>query len=175
MTKRTTNHEPRTMNYNAMRKIFVICFLSFVFVLSVFPLFVSAQTTPTMPNIWPSGYWGGGGLVSCTGLGGGGKPACTSLCDIFQTMENVLAFGETIALFIAAPVLFVWGGIIIMTAGANPSGIQQGKKILTGTLIGILIVLFAYLIIATIVNVLIPSAGQFITGFSGSNPFTCTP
>ncbi len=145
------------------KTFFVIGYMSFVLGLFVVPFVASAN----MPNIWPSGFWGP--LVSCTGTGGNGFPACKSLCDIIQTLENILAFAESIALFIAAPVLFAWGGIVILTAGGNPGKLETGKKIFTGTLIGVLITLGAYLIIATFINVF--GVGNLIQGFTTS--FNC--
>ncbi len=135
------------------KTIFIFCFLSLVLP----PLFVSAST---MPDIFPKGYWATGGLVSCTG-------GNCSLDELIQTVLNVVSFGITLALFVAAPILFGWGGIKIMLGSQLPglekgSTISEGKKILTGTLIGILIVLTAYLMIKTLVSLLgITNIGGF--------------
>ena len=150
------------------KKLFAFGYVSFVLGLLFLPVIASAA----MPGI---PYWGGNGIVSCTGLGksdathnssgGSDGKACTSLCDLVQTIENILSFGETVALFIATPIFFAWGGIVILTAGANPGQIEQGKKIFTGTLIGVLITLGAYLIVATVVKTL---SAVGVGGFSGT-------
>ncbi len=101
--------------------------------------------------------WGYNGLVSCRGLG------CTSACQLVGTFINVVYFGITITLYFIFPTLFAWGGIVILTSAGNPGRIESGKKILTGTLIGILIVLGAWLIIKIFIDVL-GAAGK-IPGF----------
>ncbi|HUZ92916.1 MAG TPA: hypothetical protein VNG29_02860 [Candidatus Paceibacterota bacterium] len=155
-----------------MRRVLAITSLAVLVGFSFVPLVASAATKYQMPGIWPTGYWGQAvngnpaGLVSCTGL------TCTSLCDLLQTIENILSFGESVVIFIATPVLFAWGGITIMIASGDPSRLQQGKKILTGTLIGLLITLTAYIIVATFVNFF--NVGNYVQGFAG-NPFNCVP
>ncbi len=137
----------------------------------VFPLVASAYTTP---NIWgnPPGFWGP--LVSCTGnylTGAGatsGATPCTSLCDLINTFINLIYFAISIALFIIAPVAFLCGGVMIMIAGANPGMLESGKKVLTGVVVGILIVLCSYLLVATALNVL------GITRVGGFGGATCT-
>jgi hypothetical protein len=110
------------------------------------PLRASAHSI----NFWPTGYWGP--LLSCTATGaGGGK--CTSLCDIAHTIEHFIYFGMSIAVFVAAPILLAFGGITIMAAGASPELVSKGKKIVTGTIIGIVITLCAFLLVDTFLNI----------------------
>lgn len=132
-----------------MKKIiFVSCLL---FLVSV-PIFASASK---MPDIFPQGYWADKGLLYCSSGG------CT-FDDLIQTVLNVVSFGITLALFVAAPILFGWGGIMILISGASPDKQSEGKKIITGTVIGILIVLTAYLMIKTLVGLLgITNIGGF--------------
>ncbi|MEK9180297.1 MAG: hypothetical protein AAB897_02700 [Patescibacteria group bacterium] len=120
----------------------VILLSSFLFLLSTSP--VSAAT---MKDIFPTGYWATKGLLECSQQG------CT-LDDLIQTALNFVSFGMTLALFVGAPILFAYGGVMILISGGSPDKLGQGKKILTGTLIGALIVLCAYLIIKTFVSLL---------------------
>jgi len=133
-----------------------------VLALCVIPMFALAA-----PNIWPLGFWGP--LVSCTGnyLNGTGAP-CQNLCDLVNTIINVLYFLISVCIFIVAPVSFAIGGIMIMVAGANPEMLSKGKHTITGTAVGILIVLSSYLIIATFLGVL------NITGIGGFGSATCS-
>ncbi|OGZ53426.1 MAG: hypothetical protein A3B25_01880 [Candidatus Ryanbacteria bacterium RIFCSPLOWO2_01_FULL_48_26] len=150
-------------------KKFLYCLAIFCSVVLLFPAATFAHT----PNIFPSGYWGGAdpensnrsGIVSCSPpiqtirLGGEVVPfepetACKSLCDLIHTLIHLIVFGMSITLFGAAPILFAWGGILILTSAGNPGKISDGKKILTGTLIGILIILSAYLIVKTFIDAL---------------------
>lgn len=142
----------------------------------IVPLFapISAMAAP---KIWPTGFWGP--IVSCTGnpyntasttnnTANGAVPysvnknACTSLCDLVNTAINLIYFGISFALFIVTPILFAWGGIKFMISQGNPNGISGAKKILTGAIVGLLIVLGAWLIVNTIVGFLnISNVGGF--------------
>lgn len=135
------------------------------------PLAAYADSTGwTMPSLWPTGFWAPNGLVSCTGnyLPSNTGPQCTDLCDLIDTVINVLYFGMTIAIFVIAPIMFVVGGIMLLLAGANPEMISAGKKALTATVIGLVIVLCAYLIVNTVITVL------NITGIGGFNAASCS-
>ncbi len=116
-----------------------------------------------MPSLWPTGYWGP--LLSCnTGKNADGTVnlTCASLNDLIQTILNVVAFAMTLALFVLAPLFFAWGGLMMLIAGGSPQKMASGKKILTGTVIGIIIVLAAYLIVKTFVGFLgIAGVGGF--------------
>lgn len=133
--------------------------------------FAASAATYSPPNIWPTGYWGQGGLVSCTGnyLASNSGPKCTSLCDLINTATNIIYFLITIAIFIIAPISVAVGGIMIMLAGANPGMLENGKKILTGAVIGLAIVLCSYLLVATVLKVLSVTT---VGGFGGA---ACTP
>jgi hypothetical protein len=148
---------------------------------ALLPVVASAYTTP---NIWttPPGFWGP--LLSCNGNylgrnsdGTGGTdsannpntvPACTSLCDLIDTFINVIYFVMSIALFIVAPVACVVGGIMILVAGASPEMLGRGKKVITSSVIGIIIVLCSYLIVNTVIKAL------NITGIGGFGTSTCS-
>lgn len=112
-----------------------------------------------------------GPLISCTGFyststsGMSTLPQCTSLCDLIQTAANVIYFGISVALFIIMPILFVWGGLMFMFSRGKPEGISKAKSILTGAVIGLLIVLGAWLIVNTVVTVLFGSNNIYIGGF----------
>jgi hypothetical protein len=138
------------------------------------PVLTLAQS-PSIP------FWAPNGLVSCTGQynsslfqGGTQLPVsnpCTSLCDLLHTFVNIVYFVVTLALFVFTPILFAWGGIMILVSGGNPGRRDSAKKILTGTLIGLLIVLFAFLIVKEFVHFF--GLGGLIPGFDG-NTFNCS-
>ncbi len=138
----------------------------------VLPLVASAAAYTT-PNIWgtPPGYWGP--LVSCTGnylsknSDGTAPTPCTSLCDLINTFINIVYFGMSIAIFIIAPIMVVAGGIMIMFAGANPGMLESGRKAITAAVVGLLIVLCAYLIVNTFITVL------SVTGVGGFGNNSC--
>jgi hypothetical protein len=111
-------------------------------------------------------YWGTGGLISCVGsynvnLSNGStfngnsseKPSCSSVCDLIQTFANIIYFLITICLFVLAPIFFGIGGIMLMVSGANPEMRSRGRSVLTGTVIGVGIILCAYLIVFTFLGI----------------------
>ena len=115
----------------------------------------------------PFSFWAPAGLVSCSGL------SCTSLCDLIHTAAHVIYFGLTLGVFVFAPIMFAWGGITMMVAGASAEKRGSGKKMLVGTVIGIIIMLAAFLIVKTLITVL--GASGAIPGFSGSGgSISCT-
>jgi len=110
-------------------------------------------------------YWGTSPpLLSCTGLG-------CDLCDIIETFKRFIYFGMTLALFAIAPMIVVYGGIMIMTAGGSSSRLETGKKAIFGTAIGIALVLGAYLIVDTVIKTLVDPASPLASWSS----FTCDP
>ncbi|MEK9175015.1 MAG: pilin [Patescibacteria group bacterium] len=88
-------------------------------------------------------------LPECINTPGG----CT-LCDVWPLADNIirlLLFG------LAIPVLtvtLIWGGVMWTTAGASTSNIEQGKKIMTSGIVGILIAFSGWLIVDTIIKTL---------------------
>ncbi len=92
---------------------------------------------------------------ACKPFDQGGK------AQLIQTFINVVYFGMTVALFVLAPILFAWGGILIMIGassieeiGGKKASISKGRSVITGTFVGVLIVLVAYVLVKTFINVL---------------------
>ena len=135
----------------------------------------SGGTSYSTPSLWPTGFWGP--IVWCTGnylpnpqyVANTHPASCTNLCDLIGTVLNVVYLAMSIAIFIIAPITLVAGGVMIMLAGANPGMLENGKKMLTGAVIGLIIVLCSYLIVNTVLSVLNVTA---VGGFNG-NPSTC--
>ncbi len=98
-----------------------------------------------------------GPLLSCTGdlssVGinptGQVTQTCHSFCDILATAQNILYFVITIAVFVIAPIMLAWGGVLWLTSGGSLERIAAGKKTLTATVIGLAIILGAFLIVNT--------------------------
>lgn len=47
----------------------------------------------------------------------------------------------------------IWGGIVWMTAGGNDEKVKAGRSRIVSSMIGIAIVLLAYMIVSTIIGV----------------------
>jgi hypothetical protein len=149
-----------------MKKILALAGLVAVFALLIVPFVASAQTVHT--NVWDPSIIKGP-LITCTGDGSGGFSACQSFCDLVATFINVIYWGIGLVLWVLAPIFFAVGGVIYLIAGANAESISRARKTLIGTVIGVLIVVSAWLIINTFVTVI---GIQYIGGFS-SGTSTC--
>jgi hypothetical protein len=91
-------------------------------------------------------------IVPC-GIKSLGQPEC-NLCYIGTTIMNLTDF---LIYYIALPataLLIAAGGIILLIAGPSEGLNTLGKNILTSTIIGIIIVLMAWIIVDTIIKVL---------------------
>ncbi|HTW96761.1 MAG TPA: pilin [Candidatus Methylomirabilis sp.] len=92
------------------------------------------------------------------------NPAAKAYCDEYlqthpggncgnYTLDDFVALAITIAKWIlgvvgAVALLFlVYGGFTLILSGGNEDRVRQGKEILTGAIIGLIIVFTAYLII----------------------------
>lgn len=95
----------------------------------------------------------GSPLLSCVGgktFGEkGGLPVCTSLCDVLDTTQNFVYFGMTLVLFIIVPGMVLVGGFMVMAAGAKPDLMSKGKDAILNAVLGLAIVLGAFVIINT--------------------------
>jgi hypothetical protein len=151
------------------KSLFIFLAITIVFG-NLLPFVANAQNNQTVPKLFPDGYWGTNPpLLPCKGAEG---EMCKDVCELVALTRNVIYIMMSFVVFILSPILFLWGGILILIAGANPSLLEQGKKVLTGTLIGILIAIAAFLIVKTFINFLGVKAG-YIGGFDGSNAINC--
>jgi len=85
------------------------------------------------------------GLVPC---GGTGEPACT-FCDFFQMLQGILEFIMKLA-FIIAPILIVICGVMFIVAAGNLNLLKRAKEGLLATVIGIAIILSAWVIVTAV-------------------------
>lgn len=97
------------------------------------------------------------GLVPC---GGGGSESACTWCNLMEMISLIVNFMLYIIFPIAAAMIVI-GGFSIMTAAGSPAKISKGREIITAAIIGLIIALFSYFIIDTIIKVL---AGQVTTG-----------
>lgn len=98
-------------------------------------------------------------------------PKCQDLCGLVLTVVVDIYIGMAFAIWIILPISFAVGGIMYMLGGANPGLLEKAKKTLWGAVIGTVIVLGSYLLIATFVKFI--QIG-YIGGFSPGSPSACT-
>jgi hypothetical protein len=116
-----------------------------------------------------------GPLVVCIGTAGGNIPPCNNLCDLIAQIANVIYFMMAVVIWIIAPITITIAGIRIMMAGGNiaaptkenPGELSAAKKMITGAVVGIVIVLCAWLIVKTFVTAM---GINGIGGFSSNTP-----
>lgn len=126
-----------------MKKIFILVFVFLILGLISFPAIGAG---------FP--YWGP--VMSCN------TPTthrCSSLCDLLATLQNALYLGITIAMFIVAPIFFLVGGFYMIISQGDESKVKKGRKIITSTVWGIVIILTAFIIVNTIFIIIGPKVG----------------
>lgn len=107
------------------------------------------------------------GLVPC---GGSDDPStikdeslpCT-VCDLLVLFQNVLDFAIKIA-FLIVIIFIVYGGFCWIFSGGNEANIKTGQKIMTNAIIGLVIILCAWLIVNTVFWLIAQIGGEDKTG-----------
>jgi len=96
--------------------------------------------------------------------------SCT-WCNLMQLFSNIVNF-MLYLIFPVAATMIVIGGIYIMTAAGSPAKVSKGREIITAAIIGLLIALFSYLIIDTIIKI-IAVGWQNVPGLGPWNQLKC--
>jgi hypothetical protein len=107
-----------------------------------------------------------GGLVPC---GRTCDDKCTkncecapcTLCHLFVLFKRIVDFLTINIIFPLAILMIVIGGVMFLTAGGDPGRIGGAKKILTATIIGLVIILTAWLLVDTVIMFLVPASSPF--------------
>jgi hypothetical protein len=141
------------------------------------PYLASAATLTPASDVWSVNTLsmpllicqGAAPLVNGVAASGSALPVCQNVCDLVAEFENVLYIMIAYAIWIIAPVAFIAGGIMYMISGANPNLKSLANKTLTGAVVGIIIVLCSYIIIATFIGIFNSTTLQkYIGGFGAS-------
>jgi hypothetical protein len=91
-----------------------------------------------------------------------GLPNLSQLFGENTSLQNILDFVVRTLLLIGGIAAFFfafYGGIKYITAGPNSTGAEEGKRMITGSVIGIVIIALAYVLVLYIVNVLNGAVG----------------
>ena len=78
---------------------------------------------------------------------------CT-ICDLGLVLNKLVKYAVQFA-FVAATIAALIGGGYIMFGGSNPSYVETGKNAIRGAVIGLIIVLSAWILVDTIFKVLV--------------------
>jgi len=101
-------------------------------VVAVLPINVQAQAGPvavTLPN-----------PISCN----------TATCLISQIVRYILG-----VIAVLATLMFIWGGILMLTSGGNSERVRQAKETLAWAAIGVVVVMLSWAIIVTVLRALV--------------------
>ncbi|OQA44511.1 MAG: hypothetical protein BWY48_00070 [Parcubacteria group bacterium ADurb.Bin305] len=133
-----------------LSRIYLINFLIILIVLPVLVTGATSATLPFIPSILPVTITSTpsalpqiseGGLVPCEGL------ACT-VCDLLVLVQNVINFVLQLAFWICIVIIIV-GAFMWMLSFGNQKNITAGQKLITNAIIGLAIVLLAWVIVHT--------------------------
>lgn len=87
-------------------------------------------------------------VPGCTGAPlSGGEPMCT-ICDFLSLIDNVVKFITVLAPLLVV-IFIIWGAFLIITAAGNTSRMVKGRQVIVTAVVGMLIVLGAWLITST--------------------------
>lgn len=73
---------------------------------------------------------------------------------VMVVVNNIISLLITLAIVFVAPLMIAWSGFLYVVNPVDPSGISSAKKILTNTVVGIVIALAGWLIVDAIMAVL---------------------
>jgi len=125
------------------RKLAALILLLPIFFAAIMPMVALAQ----------------GGLVTIVPENCNTQPGgCQSICDFAKLAQNVLNDGIFFAIVVSA-IFFAWAGWQYMTAEGQPYKIKSAKKMFRNILIGLLLIVGAWLLVDTLISSLTGTSG----------------
>jgi hypothetical protein len=121
--------------------------IAVIFLAGTLGLFFVPASVLAQEGSWP------GPLVPC-GRSDQNEP-CT-VCHAGELAKNLFDLIIKYLMPVAAVIALMVGGFFFFFGGANESALKTGKTIIRNTLIGVLIVLAAWLVVNTLVHALFP-------------------
>lgn len=107
-------------------------------------------------------------LVQC-GVTNSPDPTYQKECgfsDVIALIARIVRFLIIFGLSVAA-IVFVWAGVLYITAGGNPEQINEAHKIFLKVLVGFILMLSAWLIVKFIQDTIINPEFQDLEEFTG--------
>ncbi len=160
--------------------------LGVVVILAIAPALTFAAHNAPNTSVWnptilagpltvcSGNYSGSGGTTSGSYNGGsfGAIPPCQDLCDLVAEIIQIIYFIIGVGIWIIVPIMAAWGGIIIMISHGDPAKASEGRKALTGAVVGVVIMLCSWLIVSIFIHFFFSSA--FIPGYLGGSWSVCS-
>lgn len=124
--------------------------------------------TPELYNQNPAFFSPGASAGESANISVTTTPAC-GFNDFVQLFVNIINWAFSFLVIISS-FFFIWGGFTLLIAGGRSEFIEGGKKTIQGTIVGILIVLTAYIIVNFYVQGLIGDSTATFLGKEVPNP-----
>lgn len=106
------------------------------------------------PSVFPTGYWGP--LIAPD----------RDICGLVQTILNVIYFAVSVLFFLLIPVYVMYGGFLMLTSMGSTEKVGEGKKAITGAIVGAAIGLLAFAIVDLAVGFVVEKSNYQWTTFS---------
>jgi len=74
----------------------------------------------------------------------------TATCLISQVVRYILGI-----IAVLATLMFIWGGVLMLTSGGNSERVKQAKETLAWAAIGIVVIMLSWAIIVTVLRALV--------------------
>ena len=111
------------------------------------------------------------GIVPC---GGHNESPC-NICYLFRGASNIVNFIVYDFAMPAAVAIIIYGGIMIVTAGASEANVKKGQTAIKRVIGGMIITLAAWIIVDTVLKILIVGSVSGVTDIGGWGPWTSIP
>lgn len=93
-------------------------------------------------------------VPDCDPVGGCGKQ------ELYELGANLINFMIELALLLGV-IFFLWGGFLFLTSGGSEERISSGRKAMTAAVVGIVIVLVAWIAINTFIGFFTDCTGDW--------------
>ncbi len=123
-----------------------------MFFIMAFPLLASAQSA------WDVNIWQGAKCGSSAAITTSGPTGPCDFCDMVIVANNVITYGVQLAVLVVVAVI-VYGGILMMTSAGNDNKFGEGKSKMTAAIVGLIVVLCAWVIVNTVLHLLTGNVG----------------
>ena len=137
------------------RKFLALLCASFVFLAILSFSFLaplSEAAAQTRSNYDPAGGLVGSSNIGCSGFD-------CQLCNVMRAVNNIISFLFYLGTIIAV-LLFIYAGAKMMMAGGDSGAVSEAKNIFWNIIIGVVIMLCAYLVVDTVLKSVLSGNAQ---------------
>jgi ABC-type uncharacterized transport system permease subunit len=96
-------------------------------------------------------------------------PPCADLCDFMAEIIQIIYFIIGVGIWILVPIMVGYAGVRMILARGNPGSVSEARKAALGAVIGVAIMLCAWLIVSTFVALFGLAGSIGVFGGSGGN------